>query len=238
MVGGPSCIALRAGPRLCAALLAAGVAARLGAQDVARPVPRDAAGDGAAAPSPAPVSAPSPAPLPAPAAASSPAASSPAASSPAANAAATGGLILLGAAGAQALHTPTAWPRTAGGFGRRVADQTGFYVVQTGAQRALGAALGWRADEAPCPGRALGRLVPCAVARTFTAVDRRGVRRANVPFLASVAAATAASVAWRPERRSAVKARAFAATRVGVVLGGFAAERLLVEWRRGRRRGP
>ncbi len=224
MVGGPSCIALRAGPRLCAALLAAGVAARLGAQDVARPVPRDAAGDGAAAPSPAPVSAPSPAPA--------------SAGSAAANAAATGGLILLGAAGAQVLHTPAAWPRTAGGFGRRVADQTGFYVVQTGAQRALGAALGWRADEAPCPGRALGRLVPCAVARTFTAVDRRGVRRANVPFLASVAAATAASVAWRPERRSAVKARAFAATRVGVVLGGFAAERLLVEWRRGRRRGP
>ncbi|HZF67498.1 MAG TPA: hypothetical protein VEZ47_05645, partial [Gemmatirosa sp.] len=54
---------------------------------------------------------------------------------PLAGAAATGGLILLGAAGAQALRTPTAWPRTAGGFGRRVADQTGFYLVQTGAQR-------------------------------------------------------------------------------------------------------
>jgi hypothetical protein len=152
--------------------------------------------------------------------------------------AATGGLILLGAAGAQALPTPAAWPRTAGGFGRRVADQTGFYVVQTGAQRALAAALGWRADDAPCPRRAVVPLASCAVARTFTALDRSGARRVHLPFVASVGAATAASVLWRPERESPAKARAFVATRLGVVFAGFAAERLLVEWRRARGHRP
>ncbi len=155
-----------------------------------------------------------------------------------ANVGATGGLILLGAGGAQTLRTPTAWPRTAGGFGRRVADQTGFYVLQTGSQRALSAALGLRGDEAPCVRRGFGPLVGCAVARSVTAVDRRGVRRANVPFLASVGVGTAASVAWRPERQSAGKAWGFVATRVGVGLGGYAAERLLVEWRRGRGARP
>jgi hypothetical protein len=138
--------------------------------------------------------------------------------------AATGGLILVGAAGAQALHTPEAWPRTVGGFGRRVADQTGFYVVQTGAHRALAAGLGWHADDAPCPRRGVLPLAACAVARTFTAVDRRGVRRAPVPFLASVGTATAASVLWRPERRVPARARAFVGTRLGVVFTGYAAE--------------
>jgi AcrR family transcriptional regulator len=152
--------------------------------------------------------------------------------------AATGGLILLGAAGAQALHTPAAWPRTAAGFGRRVADQTGFYVVQTGAQRALAARLGWRDDDTPCPRRAVGALASCAVARTFTAVDRSGARRVHLPFVTSVGAATAASVLWRPERESPAKARAFVATRLGVVFAGYAAERLLVEWRRARGRRP
>jgi hypothetical protein len=148
--------------------------------------------------------------------------------------AATGGLILLGAAGAQAIRTPDAWPRTAAGFGRRAADQTGFYLIQTGTQRALARGLGWRDDPAPCPRRAVARLVACAAVRSVTAVDRGGARRAHAPFLASVAAATAASVAWRPERRSADKTRAFVATRLGVVLAGYAGERLLVEWRRGR----
>jgi hypothetical protein len=160
---------------------------------------------------------------------------------PLAGAAATGGLILLGAAGAQTLQTPTAWPRTAGGFGRRVADQTGFYVLQTASQRALAAGLGWRDDAAPCARRGAGwraalPLAGCAVARTFTAVDGGGARRAHVPFLASVGAATAASVLWRPERRSAATAQTFVATRLAVVFAGFAGERLLVEWRRGRGR--
>lgn len=145
--------------------------------------------------------------------------------------AATGGLILLGAAGAQTLRTPTAWPRTPGGFGRRAADQTGFYLAQTGVQRVLAAASGWHPDEAPCRRRAVLPLAGCAIVRTVTAVDRRGVRRAHLPFLASVGAATALSVTWRPERRSADQAGAFVATRLAVVLAGFAGERLLAEWR-------
>jgi hypothetical protein len=153
---------------------------------------------------------------------------------PLAGAASTGGLILLGAAGAQAIRTPDAWPRTGAGFGRRVADQTGFYILQTGTQGALAAGLGWRADEAPCPRRGTLALAGCAVARTFTAVDRGGARRPALPFVAGVGVATAASVAWRPERRSADKARAFVATRLAVVFAGYAGERLLGEWRRQR----
>lgn len=152
--------------------------------------------------------------------------------------AATAGLILLGAAGAQTIGTPEAWPRTVEGFGRRVADQTGFYLAQSGAQRAIAGRLGWSADARPCPRRALVPLVGCAVTRTYTAVDRRGVRRLHVPLVASVGAATALSVAWRPERRSAGKAGAFVATRLAVVFAGFAGERLLEEWWQGRRADP
>lgn len=154
--------------------------------------------------------------------------------SAAASVATTGGLILLGAAGAQAIRTPTAWPRTVEGFGRRVADQTGFYLLQTGTQRALTAATGWRPDETPCPDRRLLPLTSCAVVRTVTAVDREGARRVGVPFLASVGVATLGSLAWRPERGDAGEARAFLATRLAVVLAGYAGERLLVEWWRGR----
>jgi hypothetical protein len=200
-------------PGLLVVALVAGRAADGGAQDVAPATPGDTTRGAEARP-----------------------AAAPAVHGRAADVAATGGLILLGAAGAQTLHTPEAWPRTLGGFGRRVADQTGFYVIQTGTQRVLGAGLGWRADDRPCPRRAVLPLASCAVARTFTAVDRRGVRRAPVPFLASVGAATAASVLWRPERRTPAKARAFVATRLGVVFSGYAAERFLVEWRRARGR--
>jgi hypothetical protein len=189
----------------------AGLAAPVAAQPVD---PRRAADDSAAAP---------PAPRP---------------HAPLAGVAATGGLILLGAAGAQAIQSPEAWPRTVGAFGQRVADQTGFYVVQTGVQRAVAAGLGWRADDAPCPRRALWPLAACAAVRTVTAVDRRGARRPAIPFLASVGAATATSLAWRPERREPVKARAFLATRLAIVLAGYAGERVLVEWRRGRGVGP
>ncbi len=153
-----------------------------------------------------------------------------------AHVAATAGLILLGASGAQTIKTPKAWPRTIAGFGQRVADQTGFYVVQTGSQRLLSSALGLHADEMPCADRALLPLAGCAITRTFSARDERGARRAPIPFVVSVATATAASVLWRPERQNASEARAFVATRLGVVFAGYAAERFLVEWRRGRGR--
>jgi hypothetical protein len=196
-------------------------------------------------------------PAPARAAATDVAAAHPA--SPLGAAAATAGLVLAGAAGAQVIGTPYAWPRTLRGFGQRAADQTGFYVLQTASYRALRSVTGWRGDEAPCaptPAGAVGReavgpavaapvagaaarlglgaLASCAVRRTFTAYDRGGVRRVDAPLLASIVAATGASVAWRPERHSAGEAWAFVGTRLGVVLAGFTAERLLVEWRRGR----
>ena len=62
--------------------------------------------------------------------------------------------------------------------------------------------------------------------------DRRNVRRANLPFLVSTLAATAASVTWRPERETRSQALSFAATRVGVVFAGFIVERALLEWKR------
>lgn len=143
----------------------------------------------------------------------------------------TAGLIVAGATGAQLVGSPDAWPRTIGAFGQRVADQTGFYVVQTSTYRVITNGFGWTADTAPCPPHA---LVRCSVARTFTAFDRNGVRRANVPLLASIATATGVSVAWRPERKDADKTLAFVATRLGIALGGYVAERMLVDWWRAR----
>ncbi|MES3034902.1 MAG: hypothetical protein V4813_12965 [Gemmatimonadota bacterium] len=141
----------------------------------------------------------------------------------------TGALIVAGAAGAQLLHTPKAWPRTFEGFGKRVADQTGFYIAQAGTSHLVSRATGYRTDDTPCTGQS---LLPCAVARTFTARDRRNVRRANLPFLASTLVATAASVTWRPERETRSQALSFVATRVGVVFAGFIAERAFLEWKR------
>jgi hypothetical protein len=143
----------------------------------------------------------------------------------------TGALILAGATGAQVILTPKAWPRTASGFGKRVADQTGFYLVQAGTQQLAGRAIGYRNDATTCSGE---RLVTCAVVRTFTARDSRNVRRLHLPFLASTLAATAASVAWRPERETRSQSLSFAATRVGVVFAGFIAERAFTEWQRRR----
>lgn len=154
--------------------------------------------------------------------------------------AATAGLIVAGAAGTQLLGTPEAWPRTWGGLGRRVADQGGFYVLQTGSQRLLARGLAWRPHDAPCAapaGREARTLARCAFAGTFGAVDRAGRVRPNVPLLASVGAATAASLAWRPEREDAGKGWTFLATRATVVLGSYVLERGLVTWWRDRRAG-
>lgn len=144
----------------------------------------------------------------------------------------TGALILAGASGAQLILTPKRWPRTAGGFGKRVADQTGFYLVQTGTKALVGRALGQRDDSTPCTGEV---LLACAFVRTFSARDRHAARRLNLPFVASTLVATAASVSWRPERETRGEALSFAATRVGVVVAGFVAERAFVEWQRRRR---
>lgn len=144
----------------------------------------------------------------------------------------TTALIVASAAGTQLLRTPDAWPRTPRGFGNRLLDQGGFYLAQTTLQRALFRAGGWRPDADPC-GR--GLRLGCATVRTLTVHDRGGARRANLPLLASVGAASLLSAAWRPERRDAGSAAAFAGARIGIVLGGYVAERALVDWWRGRR---
>lgn len=143
----------------------------------------------------------------------------------------TAGLVIAGATGAQIVGTPEAWPRTLGAFGQRVADQTGFYLVQTSTYRVVTNEFGWAADTTRCN---TSELVRCSFVRTFTAFDRNGVRRANVPLLSSILAATGVSVAWRPERKDNEKALAFVATRLGLAFGGYVAERMLVDWWRGR----
>jgi hypothetical protein len=144
----------------------------------------------------------------------------------------TGGLILAGATGAQLIRTPKDWSQTWDGFGYRVADQTGFYLVQTSTFHVLGRALGYRPDSAPCPQDA---LVGCAFTATFTAFDRAGRRRPNVPLMTSIVIGTGASLLWRPERRVNRESWAFVGTRLGITFGGYVAERLLVDWWSSRR---
>ncbi|MBA3853455.1 MAG: hypothetical protein C0503_03510 [Gemmatimonas sp.] len=147
--------------------------------------------------------------------------------SPATKAALTGSLILVGAAGAQAIKTPKAWSRTWEGFGSRVADQTGFYLVQTTTFRSLGRALDYRQDAVLCPRDA---LVGCAFTATFTAFDREGRRRFNAPLVTSILVGTGASLLWRPERQGNAESWGFVGTRLGIAFGGYVAERILVDW--------
>jgi hypothetical protein len=72
--------------------------------------------------------------------------------------------------------------------------------------------------------------VRCAFTATFTAFDDAGRRRVNVPLVASLLVGTGASLLWRPERRDADAAWAFVGTRLGILSGGFVAERLVVDW--------
>lgn len=147
--------------------------------------------------------------------------------SPATKAALTGAMILAGAGGAQAIKTPEAWPRTVGGFGQRVADQTGFYIVQTTTFRSMASVLDYRPDAVLRPKR---ELVGCAFAATFTAFNRVGERRANWPLITSIVAGTGASLAWRPERKDNAKAWGFVGTRLGIGFGGYVLERIVVDW--------
>ena len=136
------------------------------------------------------------------------------------------------ATGAQLVGSPTAWPRTAGGFGRRLADQAGFIVVEESLRDGLRALTGWRGDERPCAPD-VTRLVPCAAARVFTAHDRAGVPRPNLPLVAGIVGATAASLAWRPEGRTGGRtALTFVATRLAISFGATVATRAVREWRR------
>ena len=147
--------------------------------------------------------------------------------SPGTKAALTGGAILLGASGAQLIKTPEAWPRTIGGYGSRVADQTGFYVVKTATYSGVASLLDYRPDAVLCP---KSTLLRCSFVSTFTAFDRTGQRRANWPMISSILVGTGASLAWRPEREDNGKAWGFVATRLGIVFGGYVVERFVVDW--------
>lgn len=146
---------------------------------------------------------------------------------PATKAALTGGMILAGAAGAQLIHTPKAWAQDWQGFGYRVADQTGFYIVQTTSFRSLAALLDYRQDAVLCP---RDRLVGCAFTATFTAFDREGRRRVNAPLVGSILVGTGASLLWRPERHDNGESWAFLGTRLGIAFGGYVVERVVVDW--------
>lgn len=147
--------------------------------------------------------------------------------SPATKAALTAGMILAGASGAQLIKSPEAWPRTVGGFGNRVADQAGFYVVQTLTFRGVERWIDYRPDAVLCP---KDRLLRCSVVSTFTAFNRVGERRANWPMITSIVAGTGASLLWRPEGRDHTKSWHFVATRLGIGFGGYVAERFVVDW--------
>lgn len=147
--------------------------------------------------------------------------------SPATKAALTAAMIVAGASGAQIIKSPESWPRTVGGFGQRVADQTGFYVVQTTTFRAMESLLDHRPDAVLCP---RSTLLRCSFVATFTAFDRAGRRRTNWPLITSVVAGTGVSLAWRPERKDDAKALGFIGTRLAIGFGGYVAERFVVDW--------
>lgn len=139
----------------------------------------------------------------------------------------TAGMIVAGASGAQFIHTPEAWPRDWDGFGQRIADRTGYVAVQATTYVLLERGLGYRDDTATCP---RARLLRCGIARTFTAFDRNGVRRAHVPLLASVIVGSGVSLAWRPERAEPAKSWAFVGSRIGLGLAGQVTKRIVADW--------
>lgn len=147
--------------------------------------------------------------------------------STATKAALTGAMILTGAAGAQLIKTPKAWAQTWPGFGYRVADQTGFYFVQTSTFRSIEHMLDYRQDAVLCP---RDGLVNCAFTATFTAFDRTGRRRFNAPLVTSILVGTGASLLWRPERHNNGESWAFVGTRLGIGFGGYVVERIVVDW--------
>jgi hypothetical protein len=148
-------------------------------------------------------------------------------SSPTTKAALTAAMILAGASGAQVLKSPDDWPRTVRGFGKRVGDQTGFYVVQTLTFRGMESLIDYRPDAVLCP---KSRLLSCSVVSTFTAFNRTGERRANWPMITSIVAGTGASLLWRPEGRDHRKTWHLVATRLSIGFGGYVAERFVVDW--------
>lgn len=146
----------------------------------------------------------------------------------------------------QALGSPTSWPRTWGGFGRRVGDQAGFAVIEEGTRLALGATVSWVPDTLPCGGRGTSRravrlraVLPrlgCAVRETVLLRTPEGRPRPNFPLGVGVIGAAAASTLWRPEADTPAHALSLAATRTAIVFGATVISHLISDWKQDRKR--
>jgi hypothetical protein len=142
----------------------------------------------------------------------------------------------------QALGVPVGWPRTWGGYARRVGDQAGFIAIEETVRLSLGATVNWVPDTQPCAGRASPAkwraLVPrfgCAVRETILLRTPKGAARPNFPLVLGAVSASAASTRWRPDTRTPSTALSVAATRTAFVLGGTIISHLISDWRRDRR---
>lgn len=137
----------------------------------------------------------------------------------------------------QAFGAPTGWPRTWGGFGRRVGDQAGFTVIEEGVRLSLGATVNWVPDAEPCRGRASMRFravlprLGCAVRETVLLRTPEGKPRPNFPLGAGALSASAASTIWRPDADTPAHALSLAATRTAIVLGATVVSHLISDWR-------
>ncbi|AMW03901.1 hypothetical protein GEMMAAP_01695 [Gemmatimonas phototrophica] len=129
----------------------------------------------------------------------------------------------------QAMGVPEGWDRTWQGYANRLGDQLGFGVSEEVLRLGLEHATHWRSVTPACEGARSGRpfvarfgaATRCGLSSTFVAQNRAGERRPNVPLLGAVVAASALSLTWRPERKSAHKGQLFMVTRVGIVTGAM-----------------
>ena len=137
------------------------------------------------------------------------------------------GMILAGAGGSQILRSPEEWPLNVAGYRSRVADLTGFTVVQASTQRLIELGYGWRSYSAVCVRE---RIVSCAFERTFTGFDRNGIRHRNAPLIVGVLVASTASLLWRPERYDPAEALGFVGSRVVATSAGAWAGRVVHDW--------
>ncbi len=134
------------------------------------------------------------------------------------------------AAVAQAIDSPEQWPRTTVGLLQRLADRSGAVAIQALTYHAVSQRLGWVPDQVSCPTGALARA-QCAIASTLVVRNAHGAPRPDVARLAGLTLGSAASLLWRPERRSGGDAALFVLTRVGSGLA-FTALRHAVARRR------
>jgi hypothetical protein len=154
------------------------------------------------------------------------------------------GVMAFGAVSAaswtQVIGMPEGWPRTWRGYGYRLGDQVGFAVAEESVRAGLLAVVPWRSMETACVGARAGRAwnaranaaLRCGMHSTFVAYTEAGAPRPNVPLLGAVIAASAVSLAWRPERKSARKGQLFVLTRVGIVTGATVLNRGYRAWGR------